>query len=210
MKRLIIIGARNLGREVLSLAKQCAEYGKEWEIGGFLDDKSSAIIEETYHLPVISSVEAYEPQDRDLFVCALGIPEYKKKYIDLVVAKGGQFTNLIHPTSIIHDNVNFGIGIIIQPYCIISNDVILEDFVTVQAFSTVGHDSHCRMYSHLSAYSFLGGGVLIDEGGFTGTRCSILPQVKVGAYAKVGAQSLAIKHVVARTTVFGVPALKIN
>ena len=42
MKSLIIIGARGYGREMYHLATQCREYGREWEIKGFIDDHSSA------------------------------------------------------------------------------------------------------------------------------------------------------------------------
>ena len=38
MNKLIIVGAGGFGREVLQWALQSNDYGKKWEIAGFLDD----------------------------------------------------------------------------------------------------------------------------------------------------------------------------
>jgi sugar O-acyltransferase (sialic acid O-acetyltransferase NeuD family) len=209
MKRLIIIGGRNLGRELLSLSKQCEGFGKDWMPYGFLDDDKSLEKKNNLPLPIISSVEAYSPTNDDVFICALGNPWYKKKYITEMVAKGAQFISLVHPTAIIHDNVDIGHGVIIQPNCLISDHVVLADFVTVQAYSTLGHDTSVKAYSHVSAYSFTGGGVVLEEGVLTGTRSTILPNIKVNQFSVVGACSLATKNVPPFTTVFGVPAVAI-
>ncbi len=210
MKRLIIIGGRNLGRELHSLSKQCQGYGKEWMPYGFLDDDKSLEKKNNLPLPIISSVEAYTPASSDVFICALGNPRYKQKYIEEIQLKGGEFISLIHPSAIMHDNVDIGHGVIIQPNCLISDHVILGDFVTVQAYSTLGHDTTVKNYSHISAYSFTGGGVVLDECVLTGTRSTILPNIIVNKYSVVGACSLATKNVPAYTTVFGVPAVAIS
>ena len=206
MKRLIIIGARHLGREVLSLARQCPEAGREWEVYGFLDDRKDKAIEERYGLPIISSVEEYSPSGDEVFVCALGNPEFKRMYTELILSKGGFFVNLIHPSTLFNEHVQMGKGLIIQPNCLISNDVTIGDFVTIQAYSTIGHDSKCGDFSHLSAYTFLGGNVHLAQESYTGTRASILPNLTVGERSSVGAHSLAVRNVPDDITVFGTPA----
>lgn len=209
MKRLLIIGGRNLGRELHSLAKQCEGYGKDWVPFAFLDDDKSLEKERKLPLPIISSVEAYQPTKNDVFICAIGDPFYKKKYIAQIQEKGGEFISLIHPTTIMHENVTLGQGVIIQPNCLISDHVELGDFVTVQSYSTLGHDTVIKAYGHMSAYTFTGGGAILEEGVLTGTRSTILPRIKVDQYAMVGACSFATKNVPAFTTVFGVPAVAI-
>src|ERR1700753_3091385 len=105
MKNLIIIGARGFGREVYNLAVQCGGYSKEYNIKGFLDDKTDALNGFNYPAKVIASVEDYQVTENDVFICALGDVEWKKKYTEIILAKGGEFVNLVHPTVIISGNV---------------------------------------------------------------------------------------------------------
>lgn len=206
MKNLIIIGARGYGREVHDLAKDCSGYNTEYRIRGFLDDKSDALNGFANYPEIISSVEDYEVQDNDVFVCALGSVLWKKHYVEILLSKGGKFINLIHPTSFLNTNATIGNGVIIFMYANISNDCKIDDFVTIQGFVGLGHDTRIGKWSHLNTYSFTGGFVVLEDEVCLHTRASVLPNLIVRKGATVGASSLVIKNVKANTTVFGVPA----
>jgi sugar O-acyltransferase (sialic acid O-acetyltransferase NeuD family) len=210
MKNLIIIGARGYGREVYNLALQCEGYQKDYEIKGFLDDKTDALTGFENYPEIIDSVEDYIIQENDVFCCALGSVKWKKHYVELIESKGGTFINLIHPTVIIHSNVKLGIGLIAFMYSNISNDCTLEDYVTVQGFVAIGHDSKIGKWSHINAYSFTGGYAIVEKEVTLNTRSTILPNIIVRKGATVGAASLVIRNVKENTTVFGVPAKKIE
>ncbi len=210
MKNLIIIGARGYGREVYNLAIQCPGYNTEYEIKGFLDDDFEALNGFEGYPKIISSVEEYEIKENDVFVCALGSIKWKKHYVEIILLKGGVFINLIHPSSIILTNVKYGVGIIVFMYSNISNDCTLGDFVTIQGFVAIGHDSKIGSWCHLNAYSFMGGYAVLDEQVCLNTRATILPNLKIGKNAIVGAGSVVIKNVKDNITVFGNPAKKIE
>jgi sugar O-acyltransferase (sialic acid O-acetyltransferase NeuD family) len=210
MKNLIIIGARGYGREVCNLAKQCAGYNNDYVVKGFLDDKVDALVGFNGYPEIISSVEEYEIQENDVFTCALGSVKWKKHYIELILSKGGKFINLIHPTSIFNSNVQFGNGLIVFMYSNISNDCTIGDFVTIQGFAGIGHDSRIGSWSHLNAYSFMGGFAVLEEKVCLNTRATVLPNIIVRKGATVGACSLVLKNVKEDTTVFGVPAMKLK
>lgn len=210
MKNLIIIGARGYGREVYGLARQCSGYNTEYIIKGFLDDKPDALDGFENYPEIISSVEKYEIQENDVFVCALGSVQWKKHYVEIILSKGGKFINLIHPTVIFTSNVKLGNGLIIFMYSNISNDCIVDDFVTIQGFVAIGHDSKIGKWSHINAYSFTGGYAILEEQVCLNTRSTVLPHIIVRKGATVGAASLVIKNVKEGTTVFGVPAKRIE
>ncbi|MDX6188205.1 acetyltransferase [Flavobacterium sp. Fl-318] len=210
MKNLIIIGARGYGREVHDLAKQCSGYNTEYTIKGFLDDKSDALNDFENYPEIISGVEEYKIQDNDVFVCALGSVKWKKHYVELILAKGGKFINLIHPSSTLNTNAVIGNGVIVFMYSNISNDCVIDDFVTIQGFVGLGHDTKIGKWSHLNAYSFTGGFTVLEEEVCLNTRASVLPNITVRKGATVGASSLVIKNVKEGTTVFGVPAKVLN
>ena len=206
MKNLIIIGARGFGREVYDLATQCLGYNKDFVIKGYLDDKTDALQGFEGYPKIINAVETYEIQENDIFICALGNIAFKKKYVEIILNKGGQFTNLIHPTTQINTNAKLGIGLIIFMYSNISNDCVIDDFVTIQGFVGLGHDTKIGKWSHINAYSFTGGFVILENEVCINTRATILPHVRVCQGATVGAASLVIKKVKENTTVFGIPA----
>jgi hypothetical protein len=88
MKQLLIIGARGFGREFFYWAKECHGYGTAFGIKGFLDDKADALDRLPGYGPIISSVEGYEVQPGDVFTCALGDVRQKKRYVEMIRAKG--------------------------------------------------------------------------------------------------------------------------
>ena len=123
MKNLIIIGARGFGREVHDSSKMCRGYDSIFSIKGFLDDKSDALDGFVGYPPILDSVEHYVPQEDDVFIVALGDGVYRKKYGDMIEAKGGELINLVHQQSIVSEHAHIGKGCIILRQVSISNDV---------------------------------------------------------------------------------------
>jgi sugar O-acyltransferase (sialic acid O-acetyltransferase NeuD family) len=210
MKNLIIIGAGGYGREVYNLAIQCSEYGVDFVIKGFLDDNPNSLDGFDGYPGIIDSVKNYEIQKDDVFTCAIGTVKTKKYCVELILSKGGEFINLIHPTTIFNSNVKLGIGLIVFMYSNISNDCSISDFVTIQGFAGIGHDSKIGKWCHLNAYSFMGGFAILEEEVCLNTRATVLPNITVRKEATVGAMSLVIRNVKEGTTVFGVPAMKLK
>jgi sugar O-acyltransferase (sialic acid O-acetyltransferase NeuD family) len=207
MKNLIIIGARGFGREIYNLATQTKEYNTEWTIKGFLDDKANVLDNFNGYPPILSSVENYEVQENDLFICALGDVYYKKKYTNLILLKRGIFTNIIHPTAITNShNTKIGVGVIIGPFTYIGNDAEIGNFTTIQSHSAVGHDVKIGDYCQVNALTFFGGFVDVGEESTINPSATITPKKKIGNNAVVGINSTVLRDVKSMTTVFGTPA----
>lgn len=209
MKELLIIGARGYGREIYNLAISCKEYNKDFIIKGFLDDKSDALDNFSDYPPIIDSVENYIPQPDDVFICALGDVNYKKKYIDIIQEKNVEFYTLIHPTVIVSSNARIGKGVVISQFSTISCDVEIRDFVTIQPYCTLGHDVKVASYCHLNTYSFMGGSAVLEEEVTLHTGSIILPHKTVKRKSIVGAGSVVIRTVPEKCTVHGNPAKKL-
>jgi len=210
MKQLLIIGARGWGREVFNMLPGCIGFGEEFEVKGYLDDKTDALEGILGYPPIIDSVEHYVIQPDDVFICALGDAHWKKYYAEIVISKGGAFINLIHKTAEIGMNTQIGKGCIITGNVGISCDIKVGDFVTFQAYSIVGHDVKIGNYCHLGTRSFMGGYSELGEATTIQTSSIILPHVKVGRDCMVGAGAVVIKKLKDGTTVYGNPAKKLE
>jgi len=207
MKNLLIIGARGYGREICDFAADCRGYETEFVIKGFLDDKSDALDNYPGYPPIINSVESYQPQRDDIFICALGEVKYKKKYCEMILSKGGKFTTLISKRAYVSNrNTTIGEGCIICPDSRIHCDVKIGDFVTVQPFAVIGHDVKVGNWCHINDYADCGGASTIGDEVTIHTHSFILPHFKVGNGATIGAGSIVLRNVKEGVVVFGNPA----
>ena len=206
MKQLLIIGARGWGREVYDIAMDCIAAGAEWQIKGFLDDKSDALDGYENYPAILGPVETYEVQPDDVFICALGDVNFKKQYSDIIESKGGGFISLVHPTAILGNNAKIGKGCIVGAYANLSSDTRVGDFVTFSIKAGMGHDSTVGDYSHIGGFSNISGFVTIGEMVTIHPCCNILPHKKVGDRAIIGTSSVVLTNVKQGKTVYGNPA----
>lgn len=210
IKHLLIIGARGFGREVYSTALESEGYGKEFDIKGFLDDNKDALKEYDGYPQIINSVEEYEIEEDDVFICALGDPHYKRKYAEIIIAKGGAFINIKHKTAVIGKNTKIGKGCVFSRNVQVSCDVKIGDFVTMNFMAVVGHDAIIGDYSHLNSMSFMGGFSEIKELVTMNTGAILQPHKKIGKNSVAGAGSFIYKNIKDNTTVFGNPAQELQ
>lgn len=209
MKHLLIIGARGFGRELYDLAMDCIEAGADFDIKGFLDDKKDALEGLGKYPHIISSVEDYEIQPDDVFICGLGDPEWRKVYTEKILAKGGDFITLISPAANIRRNAHIGTGCVISRGSNISVDTYIGDHTAILS-SGIGHDAKVGKYSVLSGGVALNGYVEVGEEAYLGCHAIVAPHKKVGDKAYVGIGSVVISNVKPGVRVFGNPAKKMN
>jgi sugar O-acyltransferase (sialic acid O-acetyltransferase NeuD family) len=206
MRRLIIVGAGGFGREVLAFATSSPAHQREWVIGGFLDHNPRALEDYGVPFPILGDPENYTPAPNDLFICAVGDPDIKLTLCRSLLARGAEFTSLIHSTALIGDRSQLGRGCILCAYTVVTSDVHMGDFVTVNVHSGIGHDAVIGDGCTLSAFCDVTGHVQLGEGTFMGSHACVLPGVAIGKYARIGAGTAVIRPVDPGATVMGVPA----
>jgi sugar O-acyltransferase (sialic acid O-acetyltransferase NeuD family) len=205
-KKMLIVGAGGFGRELLAWTLAIQSQQNEWQVSGFLDANLSALDSFDYEYPIVGTPDTFTIEPDFVFACGLGDPAIKLAVCRQMLSRGAQFVTLVHPTAVIGLNSKIGIGCILCPGAIVTSDVILGDFVTLNAHATVGHDVVVGDGCTLSGHVDVTGASSIGEGVFLGTHATILPGVKVGERARIGAGSVVIRHVKPDTTVFGSPA----
>lgn len=206
MKNVIIVGAGKFGREVYSWIKQCPNLSFK----GFLDNRSDVLNKYNYKEKIIESAETYSPNENDLFICAIGDIKIRKYLCEILEQKGAKFTNLIHPSVILGENISLGTGIIICPGCILSCDVTIGNHVILNMGVTIAHDVIIKDYCQINPRATLNGTVLIEEGVEVGSNACILPDITLYKNSKIGAGSIIIKDAESNSTIFGNPGKKIR
>lgn len=210
MKNLIIIGARGFGRESFELFNNKRFHLLKYRIKGFLDDKTDALEGYKGYPPIIGAVETYDIKKDDVFFCALGDPIQREKYVKIILEKGGNFISCVSDFAIINPTAKIGQGAFIGAYAIISADVVVDDFSVVHPFCNIGHDNKIGKYCEVESYVAIGGYSQIGDYVTIHPHSTILPHVQVGNRSMVGAGSVVLKNVQEGTSVFGVPAKRIE
>mgnify|MGYP000199149374 CR=1 FL=1 len=163
MKKLLIVGAGGFGRELYVWAGQHPDCGRAWTLAGFLDDNPDALAGFGRFAPV-SPIAGHKPTADHVYLAGLGMPPLKEKLVAPLVAAGAEFLTFVHPRALVGARVKMGKGVIICPGSVVTVDIGLGDFVTVNLNCTIGHDASLGPWTSLSAQCDITGHVRVAAG----------------------------------------------
>ena len=212
MKKIAILGSGGFAREVLCLIQDINKIKKEYDILGFIDNilpKGTLI----NGYPVIGSDEDLLKTNESLSLAlAFGEPHLKKKVAEKYSAPNYEFPNLIHPSVMIGSSeyLKMGKGCIICAGNILTTNIELGDFITLNLACTVGHDTAIGAYSSFMPSCNISGEVTINECVYGGTGVKIINQTEIGENSILGAGAVVSKSIPADCTAVGVPAKPIK
>ena len=209
MKDITIVGASGLGMELLEWIKDINEQKPSWRIKGFIDDNLNVLDGKKSESTIIGTIKDWIPDENEVFACGLAFPAVKMNVVTLLKSRGAKFEIIIHPSTIIGDNVTIGEGTVIAPRSLLTTNVRIGSFVTFLS-SDAGHDSSIGDFSTLSGKCSINGHVEIGQRAYLGNGSLIYPGKKVGDDAFIGIGSVVINNVKAGTKVFGNPAKRID
>jgi len=183
VKNLIIIGVGGFGREVYWHAQNSHGFGVDWTIKGFLDGDVKLADEEYKKLPanapVLGDVDNYKICADDVFTCAIGTPQVRKKLIEKILSRGGEFINIVRSNAYIVPTSKIGCGVFVGFSCAISDNVEIGDFVMINDGTFIGHDSTIGRNSCIMAHVEIAGNVKIGEDVFIASQSEIIPHAKI-------------------------------
>lgn len=208
-KKILILGAGGFGRELLSWTRDWLGGRDGWTLAGFLDDNLQGSRPDGLP-PILGPISGYQPAAHEVFLCGIGLPKAKLAVCEQIKARGGQFLTLVHPSAVVGERVILGEGTVICPRVVLTCDISVGAFVTINAAATVGHDAVLGDGVTLSGHCDVTGHVKLGRGVFFGSHATAIPSVKIGDFAVVGAGSTVVRSVKPGATVFGVPAKQIS
>ncbi|WP_457855823.1 acetyltransferase [Pseudomonas aeruginosa] len=180
MKRIIILGAGGLGRQVLAQLQVDYGHGIDWVIGGFLDERGPEAVAESLYYPWLGYPESFVAEPDQLFVAAVGDPLSRQKQVACLLAKGAEFVA-------IRTRCTLGVRTSYGP-TFFGHDVVIGDYV------------------HIGPRCLLAGYVKVGDRAVINSGAMIARDVSIGEDAVVGMGAVVFKDVAAGQTVVGNPA----
>lgn len=207
MKELYVIGAGGLGRETMYSAMSINNNSKIWHIQGFIDD-SVEVGATINNFKVVGNMDYLLRINYPIdVIIAIAKPHVRKRIADGLSLKSNiNFPNIIDPTVYKSDLVNLGKGSIILTKCILTVNIILEDFVILNSGCIVGHDAKVKEFTTIYPGTNVSGNVTINPYTEVGSGAVILQGIEIGKNTKIGAGAVVIDSIEDNVTAVGIPA----
>lgn len=205
MKKLVIIGAGGLGREVAQYVLDMNAY----EILGYIDDditKQHQVYNGIEVLGDMSALGKLIKAEQIYAFCAIAKPSIKQKIQQELIEIGCETVNIIHPTAYLSPYVTLGTNVLIAPMCVITVNVTIGNFVHINPQCGIGHDTVIEDYTTFYWNVNTGGAAHIGRAAEFGSKAFIKQGLTVADNVIAGSGAVIVKDVPPNVTVKGVPA----
>ncbi|MGG3560509.1 acetyltransferase [Neobacillus rhizosphaerae] len=211
MENIVIYGAGGFAREVAHLIEQINAVDQKWNILGFIDDDPNKTGIMVNDWPILGTFEWFNDNPNANVVLATGSPKGKQLIVNRLQAFSDlKFPNLFHPSLKMSRFNQLGIGNVICEGSILTTNITVGNFVTINLNCTIGHDVEIQDFATILPSSSVSGNVVIEEGVDLGTSSSIIPHKRIGSWTIVGAGSVVVKDLPENCTAVGIPAKPIK
>lgn len=203
--KLLIIGASGHGRVVADIAMKM----NRWQQIAFIDDDEN--IKSSMGIDVIGkSNDAFTYLvDYDIFV-AIGNNKTREEIQSQFEKAGASIPILIHPSVIIGEKVEVGVGTVVMAGAVINCCSRIGEGCIVNTGVTIDHDNVIEDYVHISPGVHIAGTVVIGKGAWIGIGSVVSNNVKIISGCMIGAGSVVVRDIIEVGAFVGVPAKKID
>jgi sugar O-acyltransferase (sialic acid O-acetyltransferase NeuD family) len=210
-KRIVVIGAGGMAREVHWLIREINRVGPLYEFQGYVVSDSMKFGLYDSHDELLGDYSWLEENRHSIDSVAVGIgtPAARLKVGAEVRAllPDAEFPVLIHPSVIMDfQSASCGPGVQICAGTIATVNVTLGKLALCNFGSTLGHEVIVGPGSVVNPGANLSGGVVLGTAVLVGTGAQILQYRHVGDGAVVGAGAVVLEDVPPNATVVGIPA----
>ncbi len=209
MKRIAVIGAGGMAREVKALIQEINRQGPRWEFVGYVVTDCNTLGERDSRNEVVGDYGWLVANRVEAVTIGIGTPAARLKVMREIKAllPGMEFPALLHPTAIVdQESLRIGEGTLVCAGVVSTVNIELGRFSLCNFGCTLGHEARVGEGSVINPGANISGGVWIGDGVLVGTGAQVLQYRTVGDYATVGAGAVVTNDVPANATVVGVPA----
>ncbi|MDY3319033.1 acetyltransferase [Riemerella anatipestifer] len=211
MKRIAIIGSKDLGQQIKHLISTDSE---KYEVVGFYDDfaeKGSL----AGGIPILGAVSDIEKDfgagTFDELLIAIGYNHFavRKSLYEKFSGKI-PFAIFIHSSCIVDSSARIEEGAVLYPGCIIDQKAVIKENALINLGCVISHESEIGKHSYLSPRVAIAGKVQIEECCFLGINATAIDGITIVENTIIGAAASVIKNINESGVYVGSPGRKIK
>ena len=201
---LIIIGASGHGKVVADIAIKL----NKWQSIVYFDDDDS--IKTCMGLQVIGkTVDAIKYKDKAEFFIAIGNNLIRERIYKELENIGIETITLIHPSAIIGNDVEIGLGTVVMAGTVINSSSRIGKACIINTSSSVDHDNLIGDFVHIAPGVRLAGTVKVGNGSWLGIGSVVSNNLSICSNCKIGAGAVVVKDIEESGTYIGVPTKRV-
>lgn len=206
MKRLAIVGAGDLGKQIAHHANSTGIYKPV----GFFDDykKTGTALNGASVLGNTDEVvQFFQKGEFDELIIGVGYKhmDARKEFFDRFKNKI-PFATIVHDSSYVDKSCKIGRGSIIYPGCTLDMNVTINDNVLLNTGCIIAHDTSVGNHSFLSPAVKMAGFVNVDEKVNLGIGTTVIDNINISQGVKTGGGAVVVNDLTSKGLYIGIPA----
>ena len=198
MKKIVIVGASGHGKVVADIARL-----NGYKEIVFLDDNKET--KRCGNYSVVGTSDLINELNCD-FIVAIGNPTVREKVFNRLMLAGKSIATLIHPDSVIGENVIVGEGTVVMAGAVINPCTTIGKGCIINTCSSVDHDNCLDDFVHVSVGAHIAGTVSIDARTWVGAGATVINNINITKDCMIGAGAVVVNDIETSGTYIGVPA----
>lgn len=203
--KVIIIGSSGHAKVIIDAINK----GGHYEVVGLIDD-FRPIGEMTMNVPVIGKVNDIESLKEINCGWIIGIGDNKgrhKIYSKLMELRLS-YINIVHPSSVIGNDVDMGVGNFIAAGAIINSGTVIGNHCIVNTGAQLDHDNKIDDFVSIAPKVALAGNVTVGYGTYIGMGANVKEKIVIGRQSVIGAGSMVLNDVARFKVAYGSPCVE--
>jgi sugar O-acyltransferase (sialic acid O-acetyltransferase NeuD family) len=203
MDQIDVIGGGGHAKMVIEAARS----GNQARVVCCLDVRPS--VPELLGVPVVEEtpeqIRAYCREGVHFFV-GIGENRLRQRVMQRIADLGGYFATIVAESAYVSPSAILGEGTVVMPKAVVGAMARVGSGVILNTACSVDHDTRIDDYAHIAPGCHLAGKVDVGEGALLGIGTCVIPGIRIGAWATLGANSTVIREIPDHSTSVGSPA----
>jgi sugar O-acyltransferase (sialic acid O-acetyltransferase NeuD family) len=208
--QLLIVGCGGFGIETIELVRRINASGGAIEIVGMADDDTSLHGDDRLGVPILGPIdEVVRDHEGVSIVLTIGSPssfDVRQRIVDRLDVDDERYAILVHPTAVVPESANLGVGSIVQANVVLTADVVVGRHVLIMPSVVLTHGDRVDDFATLASGVLVAGEVQIGSGAYIGAGSLIRERLRIGDDSLVGMGATVLESVPSGEVWVGTPA----
>lgn len=195
MKRLVIIGAGDLGQQIAHFVTS----DKQFDVVGYVDDwaeKGTLVCGKPVLGKIDDLLNLFANNYFDEVLIGVGYKhfDFRKSLYDRFKEKI-PFATFVHSSCYVDPTAEIGKGVVVYPRCIIDRNAHIRDNVFINWGTGIGHDAVLESHSFIAAMVLVAGMSHIGEMCMLGNGMVTIDHINIADSTTVGGGAVVVKNI---------------